>query len=83
MSNISNIPAGLTATSLIGDILVAFGYCTRAQVDAAFAKQQEEKAAAADGKARLIGVIIVAEGYATQDQVDHCFAVQQKLRGQA
>lgn len=88
MKTIANIPAELTASSFIGDILVAYGYTTRAQVDEALAIQQGETAAlteedkAAGKRARFTGQILLDSGFATQEQIDFCLEVQKVLRAQ-
>lgn len=84
--DLSNIPASLTAKSYIGDICVAYGFCTRENVDAALEIQKKENAAiteaerAAGKKSRLTGVILVAERFCTQEQIDFGMQVQDHLR---
>lgn len=83
---IANIPTELNANSFIGDILVAYGYSTRAQVDEALAIQQREAAAlteedkAAGKRSRFTGQILVDSGFATTEQIDSCLEVQKVLR---
>jgi hypothetical protein len=88
MSNMTNIPAELNSNSFIGDILIAYGICTRAQVDEALATQQSEAAALTDAdkaggkRSRFTGQILVDSGYATDEQVNFGLEVQKVLRGQ-
>ena len=85
----NTIPASLTEKSFIGDILVAYGYCTRENIDEALRVQKEETAAlteadkAAGKKARFTGELLVALGFVTQDQIDFGLEVQKVLRGQS
>jgi hypothetical protein len=87
MKEITNIPASLTAQSFIGDIVIAYGFCTRAQVDEALNIQKSENASiteadkAAGKRARFTGQILVDLGYVTQEQVDFGMQVQNQLRG--
>lgn len=87
MNMITNIPASLTDKSFIGDIVVAYNFCTRAQVEEALSIQKTESAAiteadkAAGKRARFTGQILVDLGYATQEQIDFGMQVQNQLRG--
>jgi hypothetical protein len=81
-----SIPAELTNKSFIGDILIAFGFATRAQVDAALAIQTQERDArtdeekAANKKTRFTGEILVDQQVCTQEQIDYGMDVQNHLR---
>jgi hypothetical protein len=85
----SNIPAGLTPQSFIGDIVVAYGFTTRENVDRALEIQRQENAAltdedrAANKKARFTGEILVGEGFVTDEQVAFGLEVQKHLRAQS
>lgn len=80
--DLTNIPASLTSASFIGDILVAYGFCTAENVKTALDIQtgEREVQAAGGAKARFTGEILVAEGFVTQEQVDFGMEVQTHLR---
>jgi hypothetical protein len=86
MKEIKNIPASLTAQSFIGEIVVAYGFCTKAQVEEALTTQKNEAAAITEAdkaggkRARFTGQILVDLGYATQEQIDFGMEVQNQLR---
>ncbi len=81
-----SVPAGLSSTSFIGDILVALDFATRDQVDVALAIQKHERDSltpeqiAANKKARFTGEILVDTGVCTQDQIDYAMELQNYLR---
>jgi hypothetical protein len=82
----TTIPAELNKASFIGDILVAYKFATREQVDAALRTQAAERAAlteaekAAKKRTRLTGQILVDDKICTQEQVDFGMTVQNHLR---
>ncbi|CAN5529947.1 hypothetical protein BH10CYA1_BH10CYA1_32750 [soil metagenome] len=81
-----NVPTELTAKSFIGDILIALGFATRAQVDNALAIQTQERDARteeeklANKKTRFTGEILVDDKVCTQEQIDYAMDVQTHLR---
>lgn len=81
-----NVPAELTSKSFIGDILIALGFATRAQVDNALAIQTQEREARTDEeklankKTRFTGEILVDDKVCTQEQIDYAMDVQNHLR---
>lgn len=81
-----SIPAELNSKSFIGDILIALGFATRAQVDNALSIQQAERAALteaeklANKKTRFTGEILVDEKVCSQEQIDYAMEVQNHLR---
>lgn len=81
-----NVPSELTNKSFIGDILIALGFATRAQVDNALAIQTQEREARteeeklANKKTRFTGEILVDDKVCTQEQIDYAMDVQNHLR---
>ena len=81
-----NVPSQLTSKSFIGDILIALGFATRAQVDNALAIQTQERDARteeeklANKKTRFTGEILVDDKVCTQEQIDYAMDVQNHLR---
>ncbi len=81
-----SVPAELTSKSFIGDILIALGFATRAQVDHALAIQTQEREARteeeklANKKTRFTGEILVDDKVCTQEQIDYAMDVQNHLR---
>ncbi|OPZ85385.1 MAG: hypothetical protein BWY75_02447 [bacterium ADurb.Bin425] len=67
----------ISSVSTIGDILVAFGYCSREAVEETFALQQREREA---GRSLLIGELLVGRGVCTSEQRDFARQVQMALR---
>lgn len=83
------VPAGITAASFIGDIVVGYGFTSRENVDKALSIQQTENASLTDAdraggkKARFTGEILVAEGFCSAEEVEFGLQVQKHLRAQA
>jgi hypothetical protein len=83
------IPAQLSKRSLLGDVLVAYEFCTRDDVDKALDTQKDETAALTDAdlaagmRARFISQILLGQGSVSQDQLDYGMSVQKHLRQKA
>jgi hypothetical protein len=81
MSNESNTPAttnNINAKTLIGGLLVAFGFADASKVEEAFAWQKSERDAGRDPG--FIGKILVDRGICSVEQREFALEVQKHLR---
>ena len=77
----TQVEINLDDKSLIGQLLVAFGFAEQKAIDDAFAWQKAEKEA--DRNPGFIGEILVSRGACTAEQRDFAMKVQNLLRGVA